>query len=60
MNRLLALIALPFILGANLLLVSGKKKKEIQDIPIDLLSHTFKPEGLPESQSSFLIREPKF
>jgi hypothetical protein len=43
MNKLVALIALPFILGISLFTVAGKKRGQERD-GLDLLAHTFEPE----------------
>ena len=43
MNKLLALIALPFLLCISLLTVVGKKRWQDRD-GLDLLAHTFEPE----------------
>ena len=43
MNKLIALIALPFVLGMSLFTVGGKKRGQERD-GLDLLSHTFEPE----------------
>ena len=59
MNRLLALIALPFILCVNLLTDSGKKKRSNRD-GLDLLSHSFEIGERIEKQPPSLIGEPKF
>ena len=59
MNRLLTLIALPFILCVNLLADSGKKKRSNRD-GLDLLSHSFEIGERIETQPPSLIGEPKF
>lgn len=59
MNRLLALIALPFILCVNLLTDSGKRKRSNRD-GLDLLSHSFEIGERIEKHPPSLIGEPKF